>query len=356
MNSDRKIAFLSDDNFEKLLDVLGRKGDVYIPQAFENRTGGLDYPYERRSEGKTFVYAGYRPSQPLKTFMFSGRMKVAEYPAPESARSESSEKFQVIAGVAACDLISLKSLDAVFLQDEFTDIFYKDKRDNTVLITADCSEPRETCFCTLAGNAPYPKNGFDLNLSRIASGFIIEAGSGRAEEIMNQNAQLFSPVKMEQLSARDNNRAETTRKVEEINKDYGLSKNRHKLLEIQRECDEWYSHVRTCIECGACLFSCPTCHCFLLYDQEGDSAEFQRVKEWDACVYAGYSKMAGGGSPRFGLMERFRHRYLHKFEYYPKNFGFEACTGCGRCVEGCMGNIDMRKVFKALDQITVGVR
>ena len=171
---------------------------------------------------------------------------------------------------------------------------------------------------------------------------------------MHQHSPLFSPVKPEQLTARDHKRAETTRKVEEINKDYGLSKNRRELLEIQRESEEWYGHVRTCIECGACLFSCPTCHCFLLYDQEGDTAEFQRVKEWDACVYAGYSKMAGGGSPRFGLMERFRHRYLHKFEYYPKNFGFEACTGCGRCVEGCMGNIDMRKTFKALDKITVG--
>jgi len=84
--------------------------------------------------------------------------------------------------------------------------------------------------------------------------------------------------------------------------------------------------------------------------------KFQRIKEWDACSYAGYSRMAGGSSPRLGLMERFRHRYLHKFEYFPKNFGFEACTGCGRCIEGCMGKIDMRKVLKELDLSTVGAK
>ena len=64
--------------------------------------------------------------------------------------------------------------------------------------------------------------------------------------------------------------------------------------------------------------------------------------------------MAGGSSPRLGLMERFRHRYLHKLEYFPKDFQMEACTGCGRCIQGCMGKIDMRKVLKSLESEITG--
>jgi NAD-dependent dihydropyrimidine dehydrogenase PreA subunit len=212
------------------------------------------------------------------------------------------------------------------------------------------------CSCTYIGATPYPQSGFDLNLSRVENGYIIEIGSEKGKELVARHETLFTRVPDEQLRARDNKRKEIIQKVDELNKDYTLSKKRPELLQIHRESDEWFEHVRTCVECGACLFACPTCHCFLLYDQEEQPGKFQRNKVWDACAFAGFTRMAGGSSPRVGLMERFRHRYLHKFEYFPKIWGFEACTGCGRCIEGCMGKIDMRKVFKALDTLPVGIK
>ncbi len=349
MNNKRTISFISDSDFEKLLDNLENKGRVYIPQALESIDGREYYNYEIRSEDKKFNYFGFRPSQPLKTFLFSRRMKVAEYPAGDKDKDFTVNEQVFIVGAAACDIESLRSLDVVFLDEAFTDIFYRARRDNTFIITEDCSEPRETCFCTLAGNNPYPEKGFDLNLSRIEGGYIIEAGSEKGEEVLGQNSPLVSNATDAHLKKRDEIRSKTAEKIIEQNKEYELTKSRHDILEIQRESDDWYEHVKTCVECGACLFSCPTCHCFLLYDQKSSDGKFQRIKGWDVCVYSGFSKMAGGSSPRLGLMERFRHRYLHKLEYFPKNFGFEACTGCGRCIEGCMGKIDMRKVFKALD-------
>jgi len=354
MNTEKKIAFIDVSSFEKLLDNLSQEREVFVPQAVENSVHGIFYSYEKRTPEKEFCYAGFRPSQSLKTFMFDGRMKVAEYPSEEDTMPVSQPR--AIVGAAACDIVSLKSLDAVFLQEEFTDIFYQQRRNDTLLISEDCTEPRETCFCTLAGDCPYSKEGFDLNLSKVEGGYLIEAGSEKGVEVMKQNASLFSPSSIGLLDERDKSRSRVTGKVEDINKEYVVSKNRRELLEIQRESEDWHEHVQNCIECGACLFSCPTCHCFILYDQAGDTSEFQRVKNWDVCVYAGFSKMAGGGTPRFGIMERFRHRYLHKFEYFPQNYDFEACTGCGRCIEGCMGKIDIRKVFKALDTATAGVR
>jgi len=356
MNSERKILFITDSDFEKFLDNLEESGKIYIPQAVTNRKGETNYPFELRSEDKKFTYFGYRPNNPLKIFLFAGRIKVAEYPAKAGEDLKVPSESVTVVGAAACDVESLKSLDAIFLQEEFTDIFYRERRNNTFIVSADCTQPRENCLCTLAGLSPYPEEGFDLNISSVKNGFIIEAGSEKGEKAVARNISLFTDAGKELIRERDKKRSETTRKVEELNKEYTLSKSRREILEIQRETDQWYEHVRTCIACGACLFACPTCHCFLLYDQEGSLRKFQRIKEWDACSYAGYSRMAGGSSPRLGLMERFRHRYLHKFEYFPKNFGFEACTGCGRCIEGCMGKIDMRKVLKELDLSTVGAK
>lgn len=113
--------------------------------------------------------------------------------------------------------------------------------------------------------------------------------------------------------------------------------------------DEWQEGVSTCVECGACLFACPTCYCFLLHDYPVKGGGAVRAKAWDACIYGGYHLMAGGGSPRADLVKRFRNRWLHKFDYFVDAFGFESCCGCGRCISCCPGQIDLRKVIKSLE-------
>ncbi|MCE5251160.1 4Fe-4S dicluster domain-containing protein [bacterium] len=353
MNDNNRVSFISESDFGRFLETLNSGARVFAPYPALSREGEESYFYEPWSPGKPFIFRGYRPAQPIKSFLFKGRVKVAEYPSGNQPAPDFAREKTIIVGAAACDAVSLRSLDAVFLDEAFTDIFYRERRNNTFIITADCVNPRSACFCTQLGNAPYPKTGFDLNMSAVEGGYLIETGSEKGSEVVRKNSPLFSAPGENLLRARDDQRSETTRIVERQNGDYSLSKSFPELLAIQRESDSWFGHVRTCVECGACLFSCPTCHCFLLYDQKSNRGGFERVKEWDVCIYAGFSRMAGGSSPRLGLMERFRHRYLHKLEYYPKNFGFEACTGCGRCIEGCMGKIDMRKVLKALDTETI---
>ena len=343
-------AFITQTDMAGLLDMIGEKEKVYAPQTVQGCDGTDLYPYSLRTQGQEYLFFGYRPSQPVKMFLFSGRMKVAEYPSNEGMETPFQAQPITIAGAAACDIESIRSLDVIFLQDTFTDIFYREKRSKTFIISADCTEPRDTCLCTRAGIRPYALSGFDLNLSKVSGGYIIEAGSDKGAAVMERYASLCKVATPGQMAERETARKEATQKVEEINKDYSISRSRRELLAAMRASEQWFEHVSTCVDCAACLFSCPTCHCFLLSDQKGDAGKYLRQKAWDSCSYAGYSRMAGGSSPRLGLLERFRHRYLHKFEYYPVNFGFEACSGCGRCIEGCMGKIDMRKVFTALDR------
>ena len=37
-----------------------------------------------------------------------------------------------------------------------------------------------------------------------------------------------------------------------------------------------------------------------------------------------------------------------KFNFFHKRMGQFACTGCGRCVEACLGKIDLREILKEL--------
>ena len=355
MNRDTTVRAILTTQFEELMDAFSNEGPVYVPRESENYRGERRYRYEVRNSDMPFAFPEYRSLESLKTFLFRGRMKVAEYPDGSGLDTLLDTGTFFVVGAAACDIEALKSLNAVFLQDDFTDVFYQSALDSMVLVGMDCTVPRDTCFCTLAGHGPAPREGFDLSLSPGKGYYLVEAGSETGERIMADNAALFEPANDEMLKLRDKTREEAARSVRELNDAYELARDRREILETQRESDAWFEHVDTCVGCAACLFACPTCHCFLLYDQQGEGDGFERIKEWDACIYAGFSRMAGGSSPRLGIMERFRHRYLHKLEYYPKNFGFEACTGCGRCIEGCMGHIDMRNVLKKLDELKIGV-
>jgi ferredoxin len=116
----------------------------------------------------------------------------------------------------------------------------------------------------------------------------------------------------------------------------------------------WETIAQQCIDCGICTFLCPTCHCFDIQD-EGSASRGERVRLWDACMFYNYTK-AHAGQPRPQHYRRYRQRILHKFRYYPENFGRTLCVGCGRCIEHCPANIDLRAVLyrASTSQATAG--
>ena len=336
--------FITDANLTALLDSLAKEEQVLTCRTAPDSDHVLYAPHE---QGDAFEYTGFRPAPALKGLLFPPQEKVGEYPAA-SAEAPEPAAPPVVVGPANCDLRALASLDAVLMADDFRDGFYAGRREKLFVITQDCTNPRPTCACTWLGLKPYPEEGFDLNLSQVSGGYVIEVGSEKAGELLDSHPSLVEEATKEALGERDDRRAEAEKALEQINEEYALGMTRRELLALGDAAEAWPANVSTCVECAACLFACPTCHCFLLYDQKaGDKNE--RVRVWDACSYGGYSRMAGGGSPRPLLIDRFRHRFMHKFDYFPENNGFEMCSGCGRCIEGCAGNIDMRKLFKALE-------
>ncbi len=298
-----------------------------------------------------------RPVASVKSLLFPVRELVAVYgEQTEPGLPEQQGVPGVIAGPRACEVEAIRILDQVFLEGDFQDPFYRARREAITLITTDCAEIQDSCHCNLVGGKPFAESGFDLNLSPIEDGYVVEVDSGKGQALLDGLGETLPQATPEQLTEREQMRTATVEKLQEQNRDYELPHPHQEVVAGARDSEAWREAVRTCVACTACTNICPTCHCFLLYDQlaaEGGE-RFERVKVWDSCLYADYSRMAGVGgvkpNPRAELRSRLENRILHKFQWFPENFGRLACVGCGRCIDACMGGEDLRKLLKEFSE------
>ena len=328
-----EIYHLKNEDWQRFLSELSKKLSLYAPGEGLVEPEYRIFGPENLSE---IIYGGARLTESVKSFVYPSRQKV-------SPAGLSRDKKAVVFGVKACDLRALSILDGIFLDSEFTDPFYQKIREDTILISDDCTEPRESCFCTLLGDSPYPEKNFDLNLSLLDEGCLVEVGSAKGKTLLEEYNLSMQPATEEQLNLRQKSRQETIKELEEKNRDFKIPQDIRTLVEGKYDSPSWTELSEDCVSCGACTNICPACNCFLL--SEVSSGKFDKVRYWDSCQYAGYARVAGGANPRKKLMERFRNRFYCKFEYKPKNFNLLACTGCGRCIEACQGKIDTREVL-----------
>jgi formate hydrogenlyase subunit 6/NADH:ubiquinone oxidoreductase subunit I len=251
--------------------------------------------------------------------------------------------------VKACDLKGFVVQDFVFSNHDFPDPFYIRAREENLIISADCTDVLETCFCIALGIKPYPQANFDINLSLVRDGFLAESGSQKGEKLFSVHAHLFNKVSDVFEKDRYEKRKEIVKAVEKNiqDKEIPLQERYKGIIEKNYKSDIWQDESKTCVECGACNSVCPTCHCFLLYDQ-ADESRMARFRMWDSCMIKDFARVAGGANPRSKLWMRLRNRFEKKFDFFPKVADVYACTGCGRCVSACPGKIDIRKVLKRL--------
>jgi sulfhydrogenase subunit beta (sulfur reductase) len=269
---------------------------------------------------------------------------------------EKSFPTVVIAGARGCDLAALALIDKVQVEGEFSDPFYKIRRDKMIVVGADCTECGESCFCTLLGAKPWPERGYDITISKIQGGCLVEAGNDRGEKLIKENKDLFSEVRDVHVKMRDETRTKVLSDLDDKNKDFPRADSMVEPVRASLGDDIWDEISARCVECGACTNICPTCYCFLLYDQKADGSRFQRIFAWDTCQVTGYARMAGMLNPRPRLTDRVKHRYFHKYDYLPASHGAIYCTGCGRCIDTCSASIDMRDAFRRIMNKAAGKR
>ena len=346
----RKTYYCSE---ESLLAILGslEAADVY---ATVRREKGPEYSNLRKTEGAELALRDPRPSASPKSFLQPAKERVAAYDSKGVDEKASCPACgeRVLVGLRGCDLKAMEYLDKVFREGDFKDPFYEARRRAEILITVDCVAPHENCFCTALGGKPYAEAGFDLNVTPISGGYLLEVGSEKGQAILDKAGGRVREATAEQLKERERLRAKACEDLDRQNEGLRLPDKLQEILLGKQESDEWVKHASDCVECAACTFICPTCHCFYLYDQVLGPDEFERVRTWDSCLLGDYSRMAGPANatptPRPKLWTRFANRFLHKYAYSPQQYGLLGCTGCGRCIEACFGKVDIRQVLKEL--------
>ncbi|MBU1694816.1 MAG: 4Fe-4S dicluster domain-containing protein [Verrucomicrobia bacterium] len=298
----------------------------------------------------TSTLGSFRPVEPLKSLVFRPR----EFLGQVGGNGEQpAMPERIMIGVKNCDLSALRIHDHVMLKTEPADPLYAEAREKTILVSCDCTDCLEVCFCPVVGEQPHAKEGFDINVSPTPKGYVIETGSERGARVLEAARDLLQPAGDALVQERDKSRAAMYQRVVDQAAAKGLRPGMDfkKAISKSFESKLWEDFAEDCVECGACNFCCCTCHCFLLADGRGASGAPERVKLWDSCLFKNFARVAGGANMRPHRAERLLNRFDKKFNFFPDVLKTYACDGCGRCVEACTGKIDIRDVLKrAVDE------
>jgi sulfhydrogenase subunit beta (sulfur reductase) len=347
-----KTYFISEENLQSFSKKLAEKMEVYAPYYPKNElkaeTDAAHFFKVTPEETHQVDLKGIRTVEPIKIFFFKLKSKVADYYNDKSRDvKEITEPKRVVFGVRDCDLQALRIQDVNFLQGDFYDPFFANMRKSTLLFTSDCTMAGKSCFCTLLRQKPYSEEGFDLNFSFVKNGYEVQIGSDRGAKIIKDNSQFFQEAGSKYTQTVKENRNTLVKALEKQNKKFDFEGSVTDVAESNIPSPRWLKEIATCIECAACTNVCPSCRCYYLRDQLGKEG-FERISNWDSCQIPGYSRMAGGGNARPLMATRFSNRFMCKFNWGVKIFGEIACKGCGRCIDACMGEIDIRAVMKGI--------
>ncbi len=252
---------------------------------------------------------------------------------------------RVVFGIRPCDAKAFFVLDKVFKNDQFTDVYWFNRREATTLIGLGCNDPCPTCFCTSVNCGPFHEEGLDVIAYDLGEEFLLKPLTDKGQALLGKAKGLGEPagkVDEKAFSIRSAAEAAVTSQVETGN----IFK--RSVMELF-EMDFWPRVAESCLNCGTCTYFCPTCHCFDIQDETAGQ-DGQRMRNWDTCMSWLFTMHGTGHNPRPGKMERVRQRFMHKFKYIPmKRDGEIGCVGCGRCIVQCPVNIDVREVVRKMN-------
>jgi sulfhydrogenase subunit beta (sulfur reductase) len=275
----------------------------------------------------------YRNQEPLLDFQVGD---------PSSARMPAVAEPIALVGVHPCDIHAIRVMDET-LSDTPADTAYMERRRRTIIVGYQCQTPcGEHAFCFDKGTH-VAQIGFDIMMSQLENGCILESGSDQGDELMGEMEFLRNPT-FQERQALAHTRENTVRQHKNrINGDLA------KLAPALRDSIDgllWEVVGRKCFSCGSCNIVCPTCYCFEVVDEvDCLLQEGRRIRIWDACQARNFAVVASGENFRPYSPERNMHRIFKKEVYVYDKYEMSACVGCGRCNRACIANINLIEIY-----------
>ena len=300
-------------NFNKALDALKKEYEIHAPVEVPSignfsDTSVIRYHQIDRVEDICFDrksnFSAKEVMLPITQTMFyftEDNVKVPE---------EKNKKYLIF--LRRCDLHSVKRVDEIYLNNKFLDIYYKKVRENVKFVVFGCPNSFENCFCVDMGTNK--TDDYNIGIKVTDSEIFLDI---KDEEFINYfaNDRLnYRKQEFEMEFVEDN----------EIHVDIPDNIELKDVINL----DLWREYDKRCIACGKCTSTQD-----IFYSETENVGERRRV--WASCHVQGFTDMAGGHSFRQRHGDRMRFKVMHKISDFKKRFGYNMCTGCGRCDDAC---------------------
>jgi ferredoxin len=315
-----------------------KEGDYYQFKKLDNGTEP-DFQFVNTRVSPKFLM------QPQSEKLFEYSLKRDDPEAHVLKEFKRDYAQQAVVGIRPCDAKAIELVKVNFNSREYKDPFWARRHDATTLVGLACNQPCASCFCSSAGSGPFHEEGLDVLLVDTNTSFLVKVLTPRGEELVKQAGIVTD------AGAKDLETATALKEQAEkgIASRVPTDKLGEKPLKELFDAPFWDEVAFSCINCGTCTYLCPTCWCFDIQD-EVTSDRGIRMRNWDACMYPLFTLHGSGHNPRDLKTQRVRQRFMHKLKYYVDKYdGGVACVGCGRCVQFCPVNIDIRKVFRLMN-------
>ncbi len=241
---------------------------------------------------------------------------------------------QAFFGIRPCDVNSIYVMDLIFNR-QFNDQSYNNRRRENIIIALNCFEPGANCFCSTFDTGPALKTGFDLCLSSVDSGYLVEVGTDLGAKIL-----AHADLKTADPDTRDQMKQQGAKARSSMPKAFNLEK-AVKILNENYNHPYWEQPSERCLSCSNCINICPTCYCYQIEDKSNITlSESIRTRTWDACQNQEFAAV-NSGNFRPDRADRLRQWVNHKINWTIEQYGQAGCVGCGRCITWCPTRIDI---------------
>ncbi|KPJ59683.1 MAG: hypothetical protein AMJ46_10040 [Latescibacteria bacterium DG_63] len=346
-----KVVRILKENVPSFAQIIGSKWELWGPV----RTKGTNaskpgaagethtHVYQKVTDFSELDLAATRTIIPPKIFFHPPYFNMFKFSLHGYSEELDGVPSRVIFGLHPCDIHGLLILDKLFTR-EYPDPYWLTRREKSIVIGHSCV-PDDKCFC-LSTRTHVVEEGYDLFFTDLGDFYLVWIGSSKGDDLIRMAPDLFE----ENVEIRDIESFIEWQKWREnqftLHIDFTALPD---IMELKYNDPVWEEIALSCLSCGSCSMVCPTCNCynvsdcFYMHNDEGE-----RTRCWDSCMLKEYSLVAGGHNFREKRSDRLKLWYTHKLQAFISAFGKFSCVGCGRCIETCPVDINVKTVSQAL--------